>query len=76
MRTEENQFLSCPPEVAKDLDPDLQELLGYTMGNYALGYYSDPAEVAEASDIRPPEHVLGRKPRRDITLADVQAGSS
>jgi len=63
LRTEENQFLSCPPEVAKDLDPELSELLGYTMGNYALGYYSDPGRVLEASDTLPPELALGRKPR-------------
>jgi ectoine hydroxylase-related dioxygenase (phytanoyl-CoA dioxygenase family) len=63
LRTEENQYLSCPPDIAKDLDPDLQELLGYTMGNYALGYYSDPHEVLPVADIRPPELALGRKPR-------------
>lgn len=42
LRQEENQYLSCPPEIARDLDPRLQELLGYTQGNYALGYYSAP----------------------------------
>lgn len=62
LRTEENQFLSCPPEVAKTLDHDLQELMGYSMGNYALGYYSEPGEVPETGDIRPPEFALGRKP--------------
>jgi ectoine hydroxylase-related dioxygenase (phytanoyl-CoA dioxygenase family) len=63
LRTEENQFLSCPPDVARDLEPELQELLGYTMGNYALGYYSDPRQVLAASDTLPPELALGRKPR-------------
>ena len=65
LRTEENQYLSCPPEIAKDLDHGLQELMGYTMGNYALGYYSDPGSIgAEGiSDILPPELVLGRGPR-------------
>ena len=42
LRQEENQYLSCPPEVAKDLDPELQALLGYTSGGPALGYYTDP----------------------------------
>ncbi|MDP7067702.1 MAG: phytanoyl-CoA dioxygenase family protein, partial [Acidimicrobiales bacterium] len=28
LRTEENQYLSCPPEIAEGLDPDLQEMLG------------------------------------------------
>ncbi|MGI9616827.1 MAG: phytanoyl-CoA dioxygenase family protein [Acidimicrobiales bacterium] len=69
LRTEENQYLSCPPSVAKDLDPALQELLGYTMGSYALGYFSDPGEVLQASDLLPPELALGRKPRRDRSSA-------
>jgi ectoine hydroxylase-related dioxygenase (phytanoyl-CoA dioxygenase family) len=75
LRTEENQYLSCPPAIASELDPDLQEMLGYTMGDYALGYYSDPAEVREVSDILPPELALGRKPRsrdegRELLTAD------
>ncbi len=36
LRTEENQYLSCPPDVARELEPELQELLGYTMRDYAL----------------------------------------
>ncbi|MEL7156334.1 MAG: phytanoyl-CoA dioxygenase family protein [Actinomycetota bacterium] len=68
LRTEENQYLSCPPEVARDLDPELQELLGYTMGNYALGYYSDPAEIGERTDLLPPEYVLGRRPTKSAAL--------
>ncbi len=63
LRTEENQYLSCPPEIAKDLNPDLQDMLGYTQGSYALGYFSDPAGIGERSDIQPPELRLGRKPQ-------------
>lgn len=67
LRTEENQFLSCPPEFARQCDPELQDLLGYTMGNYALGYYSSPdgtypAGVASTSDLAPPEVLMGRRP--------------
>ncbi|WP_419841181.1 phytanoyl-CoA dioxygenase family protein [Candidatus Poriferisodalis sp.] len=62
LRTEENQFLSCPPEVAKDLDPQLADLLGYSMGNYALGYYSDPGGMPGPVDLLTPEIALGRKP--------------
>ena len=62
LRTEENQFLSCPPSIAKDLDPDLADLMGYSMGNYALGYYSDPHDMPGPVDLLTPEMVLGRKP--------------
>jgi ectoine hydroxylase-related dioxygenase (phytanoyl-CoA dioxygenase family) len=66
LRQEENQYLSCPPHIAKDLDPELQELLGYTQGNYALGYYSDPNLADAHNDVLPPEKVLGRKPREGL----------
>lgn len=72
LRQEENQYLSCPPEIARTLEPELQELLGYTMGSYALGYYSDPAMPrAGGSDIRPPEFVLGRRPRGEMKVSSV-----
>ncbi len=72
LRQEENQYLSCPPHIASTLEPELQELLGYTMGNYALGYYSDPEAHDEVrSDIRPPETVLGRRPRKGIEFTSV-----
>ncbi len=62
LRQEENQYLSCPPHIAKDLDPTLTDLLGYTMGNYALGYYASPEMVDDLPDTLPPEIALGRKP--------------
>ena len=70
LRQEENQFLSCPPEVARELDSDLTDLLGYSMGNYALGYYSEPQMLEGKPDTLPPEMVLGRKPagRNDESL--------
>ncbi len=64
LRQEENQYLSCPPEIAKDLEPALTDLLGYTMGNYALGYYSHPAMVDGLPDTLPPELAIGRKPEQ------------
>lgn len=75
LRTEENQYLSCPPSIAKDLEPDLQELIGYSMGNYALGYYSDPEQVLEINDLMPPELALGRKPRDKSGYSDLVDGS-
>jgi len=68
LRQEENQYLSCPPHIAKDLDHQLQELLGYTQGNYALGYFSDPTGIGAKSDILPPEMALGRMPGKDASL--------
>jgi ectoine hydroxylase-related dioxygenase (phytanoyl-CoA dioxygenase family) len=41
LRQEENQYLACPPEVARDLPEDLARLAGYRRGAYALGYYGD-----------------------------------
>ena len=69
LRTEENQYLSCPPRVAKELDVELQEMLGYTLYGYALGYYSDPDGVTEVNDLRPPEFALDRSPRKKASSA-------
>jgi len=41
VRQEENQFLACPPEVARSLDDDLLRLMGYQQGAFALGYVGD-----------------------------------
>ena len=70
LRQEENQYLSCPPDIAKDLDPKLQELLGYTQGEYALGYFTDPKVDHENYDIMPPEMALGRKPSKGAYIAE------
>ena len=59
LRQEENQYLSCPPELAKDLSPTLQELAGYAMGQYALGYFTPPGAPGEAPEVVPPQYVLG-----------------
>lgn len=63
LRQEENQYLSCPPEIAKDLDQDLTDLIGYSFGNYALGFYTDPRKTGGESDIHPPEMAVGRWPQ-------------
>jgi len=59
LRQEENQYLSCPPEVARTLDPKLQALLGYAMGSYALGYYTPPLPPGVAPEVVPPQFALG-----------------
>jgi ectoine hydroxylase-related dioxygenase (phytanoyl-CoA dioxygenase family) len=60
LRQEENQYLSCPPEIARTLDPELQALIGYAMGGYALGYYTPPLPPGEGPEVVPPHHALGR----------------
>jgi ectoine hydroxylase-related dioxygenase (phytanoyl-CoA dioxygenase family) len=59
LRQEENQYLSCPPAIARTLDPKLQALLGYAMGSYALGYYSPPLPPGEGPEVVPPQFALG-----------------
>jgi len=58
LRQEENQYLSCPPEVAKQFSPELQDLLGYTMGQYALGYYTPPGAPGEHPECITPAHAV------------------
>jgi len=48
LRQEENQYLSVPQEIARDLPEPLLRLIGYQRGAYALGYVDDlrdPIEV-------------------------------
>jgi hypothetical protein len=60
LRQEENQYLSCPPEIALTLSPALQDLIGYTVGSYALGYYTPPLPPGEGPEVVGPEFALGR----------------
>jgi ectoine hydroxylase-related dioxygenase (phytanoyl-CoA dioxygenase family) len=48
LRQEENQYLSCPPEVARDLPIELARLIGYRRGSFALGYFGDTQDPIEA----------------------------
>ncbi|MEM8746751.1 MAG: phytanoyl-CoA dioxygenase family protein [Actinomycetota bacterium] len=41
VRQEENQFLACPPDVARTLDDELLRMMGYQEGAFALGYVGD-----------------------------------
>ena len=58
LRQEENQYLSSPPEMAKTLSPELQQLAGYAMGQYALGYYTPPGAPGVYPELVPPEFAL------------------
>ncbi len=48
VRQEENQYLACPPEVARTLDDDLLRLMGYQQGAFALGYVGDQTDPLAA----------------------------
>ena len=49
LRQEENQYLACPPSVAKHLSEKLQRLIGYTLHPPFLGWYetNDPHVLLE-----------------------------
>jgi ectoine hydroxylase-related dioxygenase (phytanoyl-CoA dioxygenase family) len=59
LRQEENQYLSCPPHIAKTFTPELQALIGYSMGGYALGYYTPPGAPGEGPECVSPDFALG-----------------
>ncbi len=54
LRQEENQYLACPPDVARTLPVELARLVGYQRGAYALGYFGDlqdPLEAVHGRDV-------------------------
>ena len=57
LRQEENQYLSVPMDVARELPVDLLRLMGYTRGAYALGYVDDLRDPIEV--VRPDLASLG-----------------
>ena len=61
LRQEENQYLACPPELARELDPELAGLIGYARGGYALGYYTPPLPPGEGPELVGPEWAAGRR---------------
>jgi ectoine hydroxylase-related dioxygenase (phytanoyl-CoA dioxygenase family) len=58
LRQEENQYLSCPPEIARTFEPELQALMGYAHGGHGLGFYTPPLGPDAASDVYPIEHAV------------------
>ena len=59
LRQEENQYLSCPPDVAKDFSPELRSLIGYSKGGYVLGFFSDPEDKEGKLESVSPEKIFG-----------------
>ena len=58
LRQEENQYLSCPPEHAQRLSPELRSLIGYSKGGYVLGFYSDPDDREAKFESVSPENMF------------------
>jgi len=52
LRQEENQYLACPPEVARTLPVKLQKLIGYQLHPPFLGWYemNDPIRLLQDGD--------------------------
>lgn len=46
LRQEENQYLSCPPDVAADFPPELRRLIGYD-ATFSMGFCSPPGVAGE-----------------------------
>lgn len=54
LRQEENQYLAVPPEEARAMPKQIQELLGYSLGTAALGFvdHQDPnVFLNESNDV-------------------------
>jgi ectoine hydroxylase-related dioxygenase (phytanoyl-CoA dioxygenase family) len=63
VRQEENQYLACPPEIARTLDDDLLKMMGYQEGAFALGYVGDQED---------PLAVLRGERRKKKTIGEVE----
>jgi ectoine hydroxylase-related dioxygenase (phytanoyl-CoA dioxygenase family) len=68
LRQEENQYLSVPREIARELPEPLLRLMGYARGAYALGYVDDLRDPLEA--LRPSAGEVGLG---DLARAGAQA---
>ena len=60
LRQEENQYLSCPPSIAKELSAELRSLIGYSKGGYVLGFYSDPYDDEAKFESVSPENMFSK----------------
>ena len=58
LRQEENQYLSCPPDIAKDIPQEVRSLIGYSKGGYILGFYSDPKDKHAVYESVSPENMF------------------
>ena len=58
LRQEENQYLSCPPDIAATLAPELRDLIGYRQANALLGFYSTPGHPGEGVELESPRRLF------------------
>ena len=77
LRQQENQYLSCPVEIARTLDPELRSLMGYSRAGYVLGYFSSPDEQ-DNLELVSPEELFGEKSKFDnfVSPKELVDGSS
>jgi hypothetical protein len=76
LRQEENQYLSVPLEIARELPEPLLRLMGYARGAYALGYVGDLRDPIDV--VRPGAAAMGlgdleragRRQRRRSSASD------
>jgi hypothetical protein len=59
LRQEENQYISCPPHVAKDFSPELRALIGY-QSVYARGFCTPPLAPGDGAEMVSPESLFRR----------------
>ena len=64
LRTEENNYLACPPEVARDLPRQAQEVLGYAVHDaiQAGGGYAGALDLQDPCDLMEQGHLGGPPP--------------
>jgi ectoine hydroxylase-related dioxygenase (phytanoyl-CoA dioxygenase family) len=73
LRQEENQYLSCPPEIARTLPTPLLRLMGYARGAYALGYVDDTRDPIEVLRPEAAQEGLGALERAQAQLTGASA---
>jgi ectoine hydroxylase-related dioxygenase (phytanoyl-CoA dioxygenase family) len=77
LRQEENQYLACPPDIARTLPEGLLRLMGYQRGSFALGYVDDMRDPIDWLYDRPPDladfYAYRRSARRLLKRTEIYA---
>jgi ectoine hydroxylase-related dioxygenase (phytanoyl-CoA dioxygenase family) len=75
LRQEENQYLTVPLEIARELDTPLLKMLGYARGAYALGYVDDLRDPMDVVRPGSSDQGLGQLERAEQQLRSGTGGS-